>query len=254
MDCAAEEQMVRDALDDLEGIRKLAFDLSARRLAVYHDADAGSIAARLEGLRLGARLEASQTTGEAVAASDNDDRLERRALQILLGINATMFFAEQIAGWIASSAGLLADSLDMLADASVYGIALYAVGRSKDLKRRAGHISGWLQLALAAGAFAEVVRRFLHGSDPEPGYMMAVALVALAANIMCLLLISRHRKGGVHMRASWIFSTNDVIANIGVIVAGGLVAWTGSRSPDLVIGALIAAVVASGALRILRLR
>lgn len=254
MDCAAEEHMVRDALEDVRAVRKLDFDLAARRLGVYHDADAGPIAARLEKLGLGAKLEASQAVQEPVATSGDDDRLERRTLQILLGINATMFLAEQIAGWMASSAGLLADSLDMLADASVYGIALYAVGRSKDLKRRAGHISGWLQVALAAGAFAEVVRRFVYGSEPEPGYMIAVALVALAANVACIALISRHRQGGVHMRASWIFSTNDVIANVGVIVAGALVAWTGSRIPDLAIGAVIAAVVASGAVRILRLR
>ena len=84
--------------------------------------------------------------------------------------------------------------------------------------------------------------------------MMIVALVALAANIACMALIARHREGGLHMKASWIFSTNDVIANIGVIVAGTLVAWTGSRFPDLAIGALIAVVVASGAVRILGLR
>lgn len=254
MDCAAEEQVVRDALEGVDGIRKLDFDLSARRLGVYHEGDPESIAARLHALGLGAKLEASQAIQHPPAAAGGEDRLERRTLQILLAINATMFLAEQIAGWIASSAGLLADSLDMLADASVYGIALYAVGRSKDLKRRAGHISGWLQLALAAGALAEVVRRFVFGSEPEASYMMAVALVALAANIACMALISRHREGGVHMRASWIFSTNDVIANIGVIIAGALVAWTGSRLPDLVIGAIIAAVVASGAVRILRLR
>ena len=254
MDCAAEEQMVRDALEDVAGVRKLQFDLPARRLDVYHDAEAGLISSRLNALGLGAKLEVSQAVHEPLEGSEGDDRLERRTLSILLVINATMFVAEQVAGWIASSAGLLADSLDMLADALVYGIALYAVGRSRDLKRRAGHISGWLQLALAAGALTEVVRRFLYGSEPEPGYMMAVALVALAANVACLALISRHREGGIHMKASWIFSTNDVIANVGVIVAGALVAWTGSRIPDLAIGAVIAAVVASGAIRILRLR
>ena len=253
MDCAAEEQMVRDALERIEGIRKLDFDLSARRLGVYHDGDVKQITARLDDLRLGAKLETSEAIREAVQVIDDGDRLERRTLQILLAINGTMFLAEQIAGWLASSAGLLADSLDMLADSAVYGIALYAVGRSKALKRRAGHISGWLQLALAAGALAEVVRRFVFGSEPEPGYMVVVALVALAANVTCLALISRHREGGIHMKASWIFSTNDVIANIGVIVAGALVAWTGSRLPDLIIGAIIALVVASGAARILRL-
>ena len=249
--------MVRDALEEVAaGIRRLEFDLGGRRLAVFHEGEIAAIAAALGKLGLGSRLVSSETLeGETPSSAASEDRLERRTLLFLLAINGTMFVAEQVAGWIASSAGLLADSLDMLADASVYGIALYAVGRAKALKRRAAHVSGWLQLALAAGAFAEVARRcFLFGSEPEPGYMIVVALAALAANVACMALIAKHREGGVHMKASWIFSTNDVIANIGVIVAGALVAWTASRLPDLAIGAVIALVVASGAIRILRLR
>lgn len=253
MDCAAEEQMVRDALEGMAGIRALRFDLAARRLAVHHDGAVAPVAERLAALGLGARLDTSEVAAAGAPAPDSD-RLERRTLLILLGINAAMFIVEQTAGWLASSTGLLADSLDMLADASVYGIAIYAVGRSSSLKRRAAHVSGWLQLALALGVLAEVVRRLLWGSEPEAAYMMAIAFIALAANVACLALISRHREGGVHMRASWIFSTNDVIANVGVIGAGMLVAWTGSRLPDLVIGAMVAFIVTAGALRILRLR
>lgn len=182
------------------------------------------------------------------------DRLERRTLVVLLAINAVMFVAEQVAGWLAASVGLLADSLDMLADASIYGIALYAVGRAAHLKLSAARLSGWLQLVLALGILVEVARRFILGSEPDHDYMITVALCALAANVVSLGLISRHREGGVHMRASWIFSTNDVIANIGVILAGLLVDWTGSRLPDLMIGTIIAVVVATGAARILRMR
>jgi Co/Zn/Cd efflux system component len=119
---------------------------------------------------------------------------------------------------------------------------------------RTAHVAGWLQAALALGALVEVVRRFVSGSDPEPPLMMAVAAVALVANVACLWLVSRHREGGAHMRASVIFSANDVIANAGVIFAGLLVAVTGSRYPDLVVGAVIAAVVLLGARRFLRLR
>lgn len=247
--------MVRDALEDVAAIRRLEFDLGQRRLAVYHEGEVAPIAASLGRLGLGSKLVSSEVSAEDLPpVSASEERLERRTLVALLAINGAMFLAEQVAGWIASSAGLLADSLDMLADAFVYGIALHAVGRAKALKRRAAHISGWLQLALALGAFAEVLRRFVFGSEPEPGYMMVLALVALVANVACLALIARHREGGVHMKASWIFSTNDVIANVGVIVAGALVAWTNSRFPDLAIGALIALVVISGAVRILRLK
>ena len=178
--------------------------------------------------------------------------LERQTLWILLAINAAMFIGEAIAGWWGESTGLLADSLDMLADASVYGIALYAVGRSRGLQANAATASGVLQITLGLGVLFEVGRRFLYGSDPVSPLMMGVGTLALVANVSCLLLIAKHRKGGVHMRASWIFSTNDVIANLGVIISGALVMSLGSRLPDLLIGALIAVVVVRGGLQILR--
>ncbi len=177
--------------------------------------------------------------------------LERRTLRWLLAINGAMFVLEAALGWLAQSTGLLADSLDMLADATVYGLSLYAVGRSRRHKADAARLSGWLQIALGLGVLAEVVRRFLFGSEPWSALMMAVGALALLANLVCLALLARHREGEVHMRASWIFSTNDVIANLGVIGAGALVAATGSRLPDLLIGALIAAVVVRGGVRIL---
>jgi cation diffusion facilitator family transporter len=177
--------------------------------------------------------------------------LERGTLWTLLGINATMFAAEAVAGWWGESTGLLADSLDMLADAGVYGIALYAVGRL-DRQARAAAISGVLQMVLGFGVLFEVVRRFIVGSEPVSVLMMATGAVALAANLTCLALIAKHREGGVHMRASWIFSTNDALANLGVIVSGGLVWAIGSRLPDLIIGLVISAVVLWGSVRILR--
>jgi len=100
----------------------------------------------------------------------------------------------------------------------------------------------------------EVGRRFLFGSDPQSLMMMAVASVALIANISCLLLIAKHREGGAHMKASWIFSANDVVINLGVILAGLLVAWTGSNYPDLVIGGVVGGIVFIGAKRILALK
>ncbi|MCD8514443.1 MAG: cation transporter, partial [Burkholderiaceae bacterium] len=92
------------------------------------------------------------------------------------------------------------------------------------------------------------------GSEPESMLMMSIALLALLANVTCLMLIARHRHGGAHMKASWIFSANDVLINAGVIVAGALVAWTGSHYPDLLIGTLIGVIVLNGARRILALK
>ena len=178
-------------------------------------------------------------------------REEGRTLVLLLAINALMFVVELVLGWLAESTALLADSLDMLADAAVYGLGLYAVSRSLAHKARAALVSGWLQVMLSLGVLADVLRRALLGSDPEPGYMIWVGLLALVANVVCLVLIAKHRDGEVHMRASWIFSKNDVIANVGVIAGGALVAWLGVRWPDLCIGLIIAALVVRGGVRII---
>lgn len=183
---------------------------------------------------------------------NNDGQEQKKTLITLLAINFIMFLVEAAAGIVAQSAGLLADSIDMLADAMVYGIALYAVGRSASAKITAAHISGIFQVMLAVVVAVDVVRRFVVGSEPQSVIMMAVGGLALIANVSCLLLLSRHRQGEVHMRASWIFSANDVLANLGIITSGALVALLGSRWPDLLIGAVIVMLIARGGFRILR--
>ena len=258
MDCPSEERMIRLALNGFEDIRGLSFELSDRRLKVVHDGEAEPITAKLATLGLGASLQetaaADPESIKAVGGTAISAEQESGTLRWLLGINAVLFAVEMTAGLIAQSTGLIADSLDMFADAAVYGVALYAVSRSVRTKLRAAHFSGWLQLVLALGALTAVGRRFVFGSEPVSGLMMGFGLLALTANVWCLVLISRNRHGGAHMKASWIFSANDVIANLGVILAGALVSWTGSRYPDLIIGLLIGLIVLNGARRILQLR
>ena len=181
-----------------------------------------------------------------------DSRNQSRLLWILLAINGFMFVVEVSIGILAESMGLIADSLDMLADATVYGIGLYAVGRSQTIKITAAMVSGFFQIILGIGILAEIARRFVYGSDPEPLLMISFSVLALIANVICLALISKHREGEIHMRASWIFSKNDVIANTGVIVAGVLVHVMDSRIPDLMIGSLIVLVVLRGGFTIIR--
>ncbi|WP_372881536.1 cation transporter [Psychromonas sp.] len=183
--------------------------------------------------------------------AEQANKLERKTLIILLSINAFMFVAELVLGWLAQSTGLLADSLDMLADAAVYGLSLYAVGKGIVYQAKAAQVSGFLQIILGLGVLFEVLRRFFFGCVPQSTLIIIVGAVALLANIICLVLISKHREGGVHMRASWIFSTNDVIANLGVIVSGILVALMGSRLPDLIIGTIISLLVVRGGIKIL---
>jgi len=180
------------------------------------------------------------------------DASQKRVLYWLLGINAVMFFVEMTVGILADSTALIADSMDMLADAVVYGIGIYAVGKSILHKAKAAQISGYFQLLLGVIILIDITRRLFLGSEPISSLMIGMGFIALIANVACLAIIRNHKNDEVHMRASWIFSANDVIANMGVIIAGVLVVWLDSRVPDLVIGCIVSIVVLRGAWMILK--
>lgn len=254
MDCAAEERLVRMALETDPTVRGMEADLPARTVDVLHEGPPESVLRLLQPLNVGAEVvNTSHVDGELPEMVPPDTDVEKRTLRFAFGINAAMFLGESTGGFLADSSALISDSLDMFADATVYGIALYGAGQAVAGQRKAARLSGWMQLALGCAAAFEVARRAMAGSEPESTLMMGVAAVALAANATTMRLLASHRGGGAHMKASWIFTTNDVLANIGVIVGGILVRATGSALPDLVVGAAIALVVLSGSLRILRL-
>lgn len=157
-------------------------------------------------------------------------------------------------GLISKSMGLVADSLDMLADSFVYGLSLFAVGGSQLLKKRIATTAGYFQILLAVIGIVEIVRRFINPTEvPDFKTMIIVSILALLANGLCLFLLQKSKSKEAHMQASMIFTSNDVIINSGVIVAGLLVLWTGSRLPDLIVGAIVFIVVVRGALNILKL-
>lgn len=180
-----------------------------------------------------------------------NDESQKRVLVWLLGINAFMFVIELGVGLLADSTALMADSMDMLADAIVYGIGLYAIGKSIIHKANAAKISGYFQLALGLLILIDITRRSIYGSEPVSLLIIMMGSVALIANVICLFIIRSHKSDEVHMRASWIFSANDVIANLGVICAGILVMLTDTRWPDIAVGFIVACVVLRGARLIL---
>ena len=177
---------------------------------------------------------------------------ERRVLYIALGLNAAMAVIGGLAGWIAQSAGLLADALDMLADATAYTIALLAIARSALFKIRAATLSGGILLVLGVAVLFEVGRRVIYGAEPLSEWMIATALLSLAVNLTVLRLLAPMKSGEVHLRATWLFTRADVVANVGVILAGLLILWLGVPYPDYVIGTLIGLYVIKEAVEILR--
>jgi Co/Zn/Cd efflux system component len=183
----------------------------------------------------------------------SDAALQRRLLRIALAVNATMFVVGLVAGLVARSSGLIADSLDMLADASAYTIALLAIGRSDFFKARATRLSGALLLLLGIGVLADVARRGLFGSSPDGVVIIATASVAFVANATVLRLLARIRAEGEHLNAAWIFTKVDVIANLAVVVSGILVLLTRFHVVDLIVGTAIGAYVIKEAVEILLL-
>ncbi len=177
---------------------------------------------------------------------------ERRVLYIALGLNAAMAVIGGVAGWIAQSTGLLADALDMLADATAYTIALLAIARSALFKIRAATLSGGILLVLGVAVLFEVGRRVIYGAEPLSEWMIATALLSLAVNLTVLRLLAPMKFGEVHLRATWLFTRADVVANVGVILAGLLILWLGVPYPDYVIGTLIGLYVIKEAVEILR--
>jgi cation diffusion facilitator family transporter len=177
---------------------------------------------------------------------------ERRILRLALGLNAAMAVIGGLAGWIGQSTGLLADALDMLADAAAYSIALLAIGRTALFKIRAATLSGTILLVLGIGILFEVGRRVLYGADPASEWMIGTALLSLVVNLTVLRLLAPMKSGDVHLRATWLFTRADVVANLGVILAGLLVLWLSVPYPDFVIGTLIGLYVIKEAIEILR--
>lgn len=253
MDCPSEERMIRMAFEGNSNIQKLEFNLPQRQLEIFHSNTPEEVLSVLSPLGFGAEIVGTEKVQDFISESSKEsDEQETAVLKNVFIINALMFVVVLIAGLSADSTGLLADSIDNLADATVFGLSIYAVGRSRELKRKAARMSGIVQLLLALSTLGEVVRRLIVGSEPESQVMMIIAGFALVANLTSMYLMSAHRKGEVHLQASWIFLSNDVIANIGVIVAGALVHYFKSDTPDLIIGVIISTIVMSGALRILK--
>ncbi len=177
---------------------------------------------------------------------------QKNVLRQVLLWNLALFAGLGMAGWAADSSALLANALDNGSDAAVYLLSYLAIERRPVWKRGAATVSGVMLLIFAVAVLADVVRRWMYGAEPLGPVMIGLAVVAASINLWCLVLLRRTRSDDVNMKAAETFSFNDFISNGGVIVAGVLVLWLGTSWPDLLAGALIAAVAFKGGIEILQ--
>lgn len=252
MDCPSEENLIRMKLEGISSVKYLDFDTPNRKLTVFHTEEIDQIEQSILELKLGGTKISTEQTEQI---DFEEDASQKKLLWSVLAINFVFFIIEMTTGLFSKSMGLVADSLDMLADSFVYGISLLAVGGTLIRKKRIAKIAGYFQITLAVVGFVEVLRRFF-GAEQLPNFstMIVVSILALIANGICLYILQKSKsKDEAHMKASMIFTLNDVVINLGVISAGILVNWLHSSKPDLIIGTVVFVLVIQGAFRILKL-
>ncbi len=254
MDCPSEEQIIRMKLDGLDQIVHLEFNIIERKLIIIHSGELQEISNHLDSLNLGSRFQNTEQIEWVNSDALSTENKEKKLLWQVLVINFSLFLVEVTSGFISKSMGLFADSLDMLADSMVYGLALFAVGSSLLFKRKIAHFSGVLQLILALLGLIETGKKYFGLEEiPEFKTMIIISTFALVGNTLCLYLLQKSKSQEVHMRASIIFTSNDILINAGVIVAGALTNIIQSNIPDLIIGTIVFLLVSRGAVNILKL-
>lgn len=221
-------------------------------MLVFHIGNTNTIEISLIELKLGSKKVSTEDTDQT---DFEEGGSQRQLLWTVLIINFIFFIIEMTTGLLSKSMGLVADSLDMLADSFVYGISLLAVGGTRIKKKKIAKLAGVFQIVLAIIGFLEVLRRFFSAEElPNFSTMIGVSVLALTANGACLYILQKSKSNNeAHMKASMIFTSNDVIINCGVILAGILVHVLDSNKPDLIIGTVVFILVVHGALRILKL-
>ena len=251
MDCPSEENLIRMKLDGISSIANLDFDIPNRKLTVFHSGEIDQIEKSVIELNLGGKKISTEQTDQTEFKKIKPKKL----LWSVLAINFAFFIIEMTTGIISKSMGLVADSLDMLADSFVYGISLVCSWRNL-IKKKTDCKTCWIFSNNTCDyRICEVLRRFF-GDEKLPDFstMIIVSIFALIANGICLYILQKSKsKEEAHMKASMIFTSNDVIINLGVIIAGLLVNWLSSSKPDLIIGTIVFILVIQGAFRILKL-
>ena len=166
----------------------------------------------------------------------------RAALIVSAGLNAAMFLLEGGVGLAVGSAALLADAADFIEDAAIFSLAVAALSWSARARARAGLLQGLTMAAVGIAAIAAIVHRLVAGGAPNAPSVGVVAFMALTVNVYCAYRLARFTRGDSSMRAIWLSSRNDAILNVATVLAAGVIYFTQSGWPDIIVGGLIAAI------------
>ena len=176
---------------------------------------------------------------------------QSKVLWIILVINAVMFVVEFGGGIKAASLSLTGDSLDMLGDALVYGCSLYVIKKGTRVQAQSAILKSSIMFITAITVFARATYQLFAQTVPTVHLMGEIGILALVANLICFLLLIRHRNDNINMSSVWLCSRNDIIANTSVLLTAGLVFLTGSFWPDFLLGLLLTVIFAQSAGKVL---
>lgn len=250
MDCSACAAKIEKAARGVAGVAEVKVSMASQIMTLRVD-DPGARLPEVERAVMGFgyqldRLDGPKTDDE----SDLDDLPKdlahitpayKRALWIVVLLNVGYGVVEMVGGFISGSQALKADALDFLGDGLITFLGLLAIGWSLLWRARSALIQGLFLGALGLGVLANTAYRVLVLQQPEAELMGLFGGIALAVNVAAAFVLIPHRTGDANVRAVWLFSRNDAIGNAAVVVAAGLVAWTGTPWPDLAVAAVIAA-------------
>ena len=260
MDCAHDAREIETAARTVPGLLDVKVSVASQILSMStrdaHVAEAVEQAVTRIGYRLDRVTSAVERTGDDGAASATSattaSRAYRRALWVVVVLNAGYGVVEAIGGFLSGSQALKADALDFLGDGLISFLGLIALGWRPAIRARAALVQGVFLGALGIGVLGTTIYRIVQRQPPEAELMGVFGLVALGVNVAAALTLIPHRTGDANARAIWLFSRNDALGNVAVVIAAGLVAWTGSAWPDIVVALLIGSLFMQSAGAIIR--
>lgn len=253
MDCSSCAAKIEKAAKAMPGVGDVRVSIASGEMSVAVD----DAAERLPPLErtvtgLGYQLARIDEDDDKIPDLSHVTPAYKRALWIVVLLNAGYGVVEMVGGFLAGSQALKADALDFVGDGLISWLGLMAIGWGLAARAKAALLQGIFLGLLGLGVFAATVYRVFVLHTPEAELMGAFGAVALVVNVLAAVVLLPHRSGDANVRAVWLFSRNDAIGNVAVVIAAGLVAWTGTAWPDLAVAVVIAGLFLQSAVSIIR--
>lgn len=254
MDCSSCAAKIEGAARAVAGVEEVRVSIAAQEMTLRIDdtaAPLSEVERKITGL--GYKL-------ARLGTDDDDDKIPdlshvtpayKRALWTVVLLNAGYGVVEMVGGFIAGSQALKADALDFLGDGMISFLGLIAVGWGLAARAKAAMLQGIFLCVLGVGVLVATAYRVLIVQQPEAQLMGVLGMIALAVNVAAAVVLLPHRHGDANVRAVWLFSRNDAIGNVAVVIAAFFVAWTHSPWPDLVVAVVIAGLFLQSAFSII---